>query len=181
MKKKATILTIISMVFLAVIVCLLNRKPEEPPPAKPEIRMAADLVYLENTDHFTDEAIEHIFLGTINDEGKASGYHYDGIEDSPGRIVEDTRSEPDSFGVYTARVKVNGKGKAGNRGYSTFYPDVYTPQEVIDAVNEAYENRVLLSGSLYAGLSEKGIEIDMALDENDRIITAYPVKEDDRK
>ena len=76
---------------------------------------------------------------------------------------------------------MNGIGKAGNRGYSTFYPDSYTPQQVIDAVNEAYENRVLLSGSLYAGLSEEGIEIDMALDENEKIITAYPVKEEDRQ
>lgn len=179
MKKKGIILAAAGIVCLLLLTLLHNRKP--PAPAKPEIRTAADLVYLENTDHFTEAAIEHIFLGTVNEAGKASGYHYDGIEDSPGEIAEGTRSDPDRYGVYTARVKVNGIGKAGNRGYSTFYPDSYTPQQVIDAVNEAYENRVLLSGSLYAGLSEEGIEIDMALDENEKIITAYPVKEEDRQ
>lgn len=177
MKKKGIIPAAAAIVCLLLLAFLLSRKP----PAEHEIRTAADLVYLQRTEHFTEAAIEHIFLGTVNEAGKASGYHYDGIEDSPGEIAEGTRSDPDRYGVYTARVKVNGIGKAGNRGYSTFYPDSYTPQQVIDAVNEAYENRVLLSGSLYAGLSEEGIEIDMALDENEKIITAYPVKEEDRQ
>ena len=177
MKKKGIIPAAAAIVCLLLLVFLLSRKP----PAEHEIRTAADLVYLQHTEHFTEAAIEHIFLGTVNEAGKASGYHYDGIEDSPGEIAEGTRSDPDRYGVYTARVKVNGIGKAGNRGYSTFYPDSYTPQQVIDAVNEAYENRILLSGSLYAGLSEEGIEIDMALDENEKIITAYPVKEEDRQ
>ncbi len=177
MKKKGIIPAAAAIVCLLLLAFLLSRKP----PAGHEIRTAADLVYLQRTEHFTEAAIEHIFLGTVNEAGKASGYHYDGIEDSPGEIAEGTRSDPDRYGVYTARVKVNGIGKAGNRGYSTFYPDSYTPQQVIDAVNEAYENRVLLSGSLYAGLSEEGIEIDMALDENEKIITAYPVKEEDRQ
>lgn len=181
MKKKSAVFAALGLLCLALFALLQSRTPEAPQLSVHEIKTTEDLIYLENTENFTESAIEHIFLGTVNEDGKASGYHYDGIEDSPGKIVEETRSEPDAFGVYTARVKVNGIGKAGNRGYSTFYPDAYTPQEVIDAVNEAYENRVQISGSLYAGLSEQGIEIDMALDENGRIITAYPVKEEDRK
>ena len=179
MKKKGIIAAAACIICLLLTALLLSRRPPEP--AAPEITAAADLVYLQRTDHFTEAAIEHIFLGTVNEDGRASGYHYDGIADSPGEIAEGTRSDPDRYGVYTARVRVNGIGKAGNRGYSTFYPDSYTPQQVIDAVNEAYENRVLLSGSLYAGLSEEGIEIDMVLDENGKIITAYPVKEEDRQ
>ena len=179
MKKKGIIPAAACIICLLLLALWLSRKP--PAPAEHEIRTAADLVYLQHTDHFTEAAIEHIFLGTVNEAGKASGYHYDGIEDSPGEIVEGTRSEEDPYGVYTARVKVNGTGKAGNRGYSTFYPDSYTPQQVIDAINEAYENRELISGALYAGLSEEGIEIDMALDEEEKIITAYPVKEEDRR
>lgn len=160
------------------LVLFLQKKQETP---APEIRTAADLVYLENTENFTEECISHIFLGTLNEQGKASGYHYDGIEDSPGEIVEGSRSEPDAWGVYTAKVRVSGIGKAGNRGYSTFYPDVFTPQQVIDAINEAYENRVLLDGSLYAGMTNDGIEVDMALDQSGKIITAYPVREEDRR
>lgn len=173
--RRKWIIALLVMIVAVILALSLWQKPE---PSPPEIRTAADLIYLEHTEHFQDECISHIFLGTLSAEGKASGYHYDGIEDSPGEIVEGSRSEPDEHGVYTAKVKVGGKGKAGNRGYSTFYPDDFTPQQVIDAINQAYENKELLNGSLYAGITEEGIEIDMALDEEGKIITAYPVKEE---
>jgi len=140
---------------------------------------ADDLEDLINLEHFRESTIEHIFLGTINDEGKATGYHYNGIKGSPGEIIPGTETEPDSFGVYTAKVRVNGKNKSGNKGYSTFFPDYMSPQDVIDAINEAYENRQKIGDNLYAGLTSDGMEIDMALNKKGIIITAYPVKEGD--
>ena len=138
-----------------------------------------DLNNLENIEHFRDSTIEHIFLGTINDSGKATGYHYNEIVGSPGEIIPGTETEPDSFGVYTAKVRVNGINKSGNKGYSTFFPDTWSPQDVIDAINEAYENRVEIGDNLYAGLTKDGMEIDMALTKKGIITTAYPVKEGD--
>ena len=138
----------------------------------------ADLKSLKNTEIFLPTTIEHIFIGTINKKGNATGYHYEGIEDSAGEVIEGTRTEPDSFGVYSGKVRVNGIKKSGNKGYSTFYPEDMSPQEVIDAINEAYESRELLNGNLYAGLTDDGMEIDMALTDDDKIITAYPVMED---
>lgn len=138
-----------------------------------------DLDDLTNLEHFRESTIEHIFLGTINDEGKATGYHYNGIVNSPGEIIPGTETEPDSFGVYTAKVRVNGKNKSGNKGYSTFFPEYMSPQDVIDAINEAYENKQKIGDNLYAGLTNDGMEIDMALNKKGIIITAYPVKEGD--
>ncbi len=137
----------------------------------------ADLDDLENTEIFLPSAIEHIFIGTINKKGNATGYHYDAIEDSAGEIIEGTKSMPDSNGVYEGKVKVNGIAKSGNKGYSTFYPEDMSPQEVVDAINEAYEAREVLNENLYAGITDDGIEIDMALTDDDKIITAYPVME----
>ena len=137
-----------------------------------------DVEALTDTKYFLNSAIEHIFCGTINKKGAATGYHYDGIEDTPGYIVEGTKSEPDENGVYTAKVEVDGIAKTGNRGYSSFYPEFWTPQDVIDAINEAYENKEKIGDDLYAGLTSEGIEIDMALTNKGKIITAYPVKED---
>ncbi len=136
-----------------------------------------DLAALKNTEHFSNSAVEHIFMGSVNKKGAATGYHYEGIEGSPGEVVEGTRSTPDENGVYTGKVTVNGAAKTGNSGYSSFYPVYMTPQDVVDAINQAYENRTLLSGSLYAGLTDKGIEIDMALTDDGKIITAYPIME----
>ena len=138
-----------------------------------------DLEDLVNLEHFRESTIEHIFLGTINDEGKATGYHYNGIKDSSGEIIPGTESEPDSYGVYTAKVRVNGKNKSGNKGYSSFFPDYMSPQDVIDAINEAYDNKQKIGDNLYAGLTNDGMEIDMALNKKGIIITAYPVKEGD--
>ncbi len=139
----------------------------------------SDLDSLENTDIFINSAIKHIFNGTINKKGQATGYHYDGIEDSDGEIVEGTKSEPDSDGIYKAQVEVNGIAKSGNRGYSSFYPEDMSPQEVIDAINEAYEDREHYTGNVYAGESDGGILIEMYLTDDDKIISAFPVYEGD--
>ena len=137
----------------------------------------ADIENLQHLEHFRDSTIEHLFLGTINDSGKATGYHYNWIADSPGEIIPGTETEPDSFGVYTAKVRVNGINKSGNKGYSTFFPDHMSPQDVIDAINEAYDNKVEIGDGLYAGLTDDGMEIDMVVSKKGIITTAYPVKE----
>lgn len=54
-----------------------------------------------------------------------------------------------------------------------------SPQEVIDAINEAYDNRVNTRGNTYVGESENGLGITMYLDANDKIISAFPIYEGD--
>ena len=138
----------------------------------------ADLKDLKNTKNFTRSAIPHIFLGEINSRGAGAGYHYEGIEDSPGTVIEGTRSKPDSHGVYSGKVMVDGVKKTGNKGYSTFFPTYMTPQDVVDAINQAYENAERIGNDLYAGITDDGIEIDMYLTSKGKITTAYPVRED---
>ncbi len=144
---------------------------------EPETYTLADLSSLRNTQYFLPSAIEHIFSGSINRKGNATGYHYEGITDSAGRTVDGSKSQADENGIYEGRVEVNGIAKSGNGGYSSFFPESMTPQDVIDAINEAYENRQQIGDSLYAGLTDEGIEIDMALTDDGKIITAYPVME----
>lgn len=129
---------------------------------------------LTNTHYFLDSAIEHIFLGNINSKGQATGYHYDEINDSPGHIVEGTESQKDENGIYRAKVEVNNILKSGNNGYSTFFPDECSPQEVIDMINEAYQNRQKIRGNTYRGSSGEVI-IEMYLTDKDKIISAYPI------
>ncbi|MBQ1512072.1 MAG: EndoU domain-containing protein [Erysipelotrichaceae bacterium] len=149
-------------------------KPTETPETE-TVYYAEDLEDLEHLEHFSKNAIEHIFLGSVNSKGNGSGYHYDMIVDSPGEIVGN-RSEPDSYGVYTAQVEVRGHAKSGNKGYSTFFPDHMSPQEVIDAINEAYENSSKKNGTIH-GLTKDGMEIEMYV-EKKKIVTAYPIMED---
>ena len=139
----------------------------------------ADIKNLKNTGHFAKKTLEHIFDGTINGKGKATGYHYSMIPDSKGKIIDGTRSEPDENGVFTGKVEVNGVKK---NGFSSFYPESWSPQEVVDAINTAYDDALSdpnnPQGQLWIGYCGY-IEIDMYLNSSKQITTAYPVYEGD--
>ena len=77
-------------------------------------------------------------------------------------IVNGTEVSINDLGVYKAQVEVNGIPKSGNGGYSTFFPKEMSPQDVIDSINEAYNNKVFVVGSKnsYIGTSNNGLEIE---------------------
>lgn len=139
----------------------------------------ADIKKLRNTEHFAKKTLEHIFDGTINGKGKATGYHYTMVTDSKGKVIDGTRSDVDENGVFTGKVEVSGVKK---NGFSSFYPESWTPQQVVDAINTAYNDAISNpsnpKGSLWIGYCDD-LEIDMYLDSNKRITTAFPVYEGD--
>ena len=135
-----------------------------------------DLANLQHTENFTEKSLIHIFEGDVR-RRQAGGYHYDMVEGTSGSIIEGTKSPAlNDAGVYEAKVEVNGIPKKGNEGYSTFFPDSMSPQEVVDAINEAYETRIFDTDSrnLYEGISKNGMKIKMYLDSEKKIISAYP-------
>ena len=135
----------------------------------------ADISQLEDVDYFAKGTLEHIFDGTINKKGNATGYHYTMVLDSKGKIIEGTRSAEDENGVFTGKVEVDGVKK---NGFSSFYPEAWTPQQVVDAINTAYDEAIANpdnpKNSLWIG-HYGDIEIDMYLDSNQKITTAYPI------
>ena len=135
----------------------------------------ADISNLENVDYFAGGTLEHIFDGTINKKGNATGYHYTMVLDSKGKIIDGTRSKEDENGVFTGNVEVDGIKK---NGFSSFYPESWTPQQVVDAINTAYDEAVANpdnpKNSLWIG-HYGDIEIDMYLNDSRQITTAYPV------
>src|SRR5690625_130137 len=130
---------------------------------------------LENTEHFRNGALEHILEGELNGRGQAVGFHYDGLPTKKGQIISGTETEPNDQGVYEAKIEINGVAKTSNGGKSSFFPDQWTAQEVIDAINEAYENRSFITGNTYEGLTSEGVLISMYLDQNEQIISAFPI------
>ena len=144
--------------------------------AKSEYTMA-DIKKLNNVENFAKKTLEHIFDGTINSKGNATGYHYSKVTNSKGKIISGTESDKDEHGVFTAKVKVNDVKK---NGFSSFYPEDWSPQQVVDAINEAYNDALgdksNPHGSLWIGYSGN-LEIDMYLDNNKKITTAYPIYE----
>jgi len=118
--------------------------------------------------------LKHIFEGDVNARGRAVGYHYQGLPDTPGDIVPGTATSPNAYGVYQAQVTVNGIPKTANGGYSTFFPLEMSPQAVVDSINEAYNSATLVSGNTYIGPTSAGFNVLMYLTQGGKIISAFP-------
>lgn len=149
--------------------------PDNSADSTPVYYSSADLRKLKGTEVFNSTAIEHIFIGSVNSNNKGSGYHYNMISDAKGRIIDGTRSKPDKNGVYTANVEVDGHRKDA---ISSFYPDSWSPQQVVDAIVEARADALKTGktrGSYHVGYSN-GLRIELYLDSKNKVVTAYPVK-----
>lgn len=131
-----------------------------------------NLSQLKHTEHFNQHALEHIFYGTINRNKEATGYHYEGVS-KIAKIIENTRSKDDKNGVYRAKISVENTPK---QAMSSFFPKNWTTQQVVDAINIAYNNKRLISGNVYEGKYEH-ITIQMYLTDQQKIISAFPIYE----
>lgn len=131
---------------------------------------------LKNTDNFQRGAIEHIFIGEVS-RGSASGYHYARIKGARGYILPDTKEYLNNYGLYRAKIAVDGMPKSNNHGYSTFFPDAMSPQDVIDAINEAYVKRTKVpeTENSFIGFTKNGMRIIMYIDSDEKIISAFPM------
>lgn len=132
---------------------------------------------LTEVDHFRPGALVHILEGELNRQGQAVGFHYEGLPSRKGEVMEGTETEPDENGIYEAEVVVEDIEKQSNAGKSTFFPEDWYAQDVVDAINEAYDAREYVNGNTYAGITEEGIVVHMYLDDQEKIISAFPVYE----
>ena len=134
---------------------------------EPEVKLGVvDTSNLRNLENFAPGALEHIFEGEINRRGNAVGFHYENYPTTRGEIITGTKTNPNNFGVYRGKIKVDGRVKTTNRGESTFFPEDWTPQQVIDSINVAYLNKDFVQGTngKYRGITSSGFKIEMYLD-----------------
>lgn len=127
---------------------------------------------LKNTENFASKkAIKHILEGEINKRGKAVGFHLEDVPTAKGKIIGEKTKE-DKNGIYKAKIEIDGIEK---RDKSSFFPKEWTPQQVIDAINEAYDNKVPINiqNTKFKGVCKSGINIEMYVID-DKITTAFP-------
>ena len=171
---------ITSFILLSIVIALLSACALIDELVGNENNAPGEVTALENlvdTENFRPNALEHILEGELNGKGQAVGFHYDHLPTKKGEIIAGTETELDEHGVFEAEVSVEGVEKTSNRGRSTFFPDDWDSQDVVDAINEAFENKEFINGNTYEGLTEEGIIVRMYLDNNDKIISAFPVYE----
>lgn len=126
-------------------------------------------------EHFSEKALRHIFLGDNKPNGDGSGFHFKATGGENTFIDESTKSRTNTFGAYDAEVFVNGQPKIDNLGRSTFFPDNWDINDVIDAINQAYTDPKLvhINGDQYIGKTTSGMDIILII-RNNEIISAYP-------
>ena len=55
-----------------------------------------------------------------------------------------------------------------------FFPKNYSPQDVVDAINEAFANKEVYKNNIYRGKSKAGLEIEFVIKKG-KIDSAYPL------
>lgn len=119
---------------------------------------------------FTIDTMRHVYHGEINRRGKAVGYHHESM--MGGKIVPGTEKKPDKNGVYMAKVEIDGVKKIAD---SSFFPKEWNRAEVLKAINEAYQSKEQIASNKYRGITSSGIKVEMYLNKDGSIATAYPL------
>ncbi len=133
----------------------------------------------EVTSSLPTQTIEHVTDGMIKDDGygRPVGFH-----SAPGGIAPTGRRidqviSINSNGTYQARVsflRPNGVWVTKSVDIHTMFPDSWSRTDVIHAVQEAFNNRVMIKPYKWQG-SYDGVEIEGYIDKNTgEPITAYP-------
>lgn len=90
------------------------------------------------------EVARHVLLGGFNRHGRPVGFHHapNGVAPPGRRIDRILKRYPD--GSYLARVSMwdHSRGWVAKPGRHTMFPDDWTSQQVVEAGNRAYRDRV---------------------------------------
>lgn len=117
----------------------------------------------------------HIFDGEINRSGKPVGFHSRPFGKDPknARVVS-IRDKPNKAGVYTATIEIR-DGNQWKEKFSSFFPDVLSHQQVVQAVLHAYQNSPDPQAQPFEGPSGLGFSIQGYTSSRGGINTAYPL------
>jgi hypothetical protein len=74
-------------------------------------------------------------------------------------------------------VRVNGIPKLANNGFSSFFPTTMSMQEVLNSIDEAYNDRVFIQGNISLGETSNGMIREMYINRFQEIISAFPLYE----
>jgi hypothetical protein len=121
----------------------------------------------------------HIELGEINDWGEAIGYHHrpNGLDPPDARVLRIVQS-PDTNGIYRARVELRDPTTdvwVQKKTASTFFPDVMSPGEVVEAILAAFRYSQTGNNGRFVGPSGSGFAIE-GWYQHGRINAAFPLR-----
>lgn len=123
------------------------------------------------TNGITKKTVKHVYHGEINRKNKAVGYHHESMMGG-SRVIPGTEEVPDINGVYRAKVEVKGVKKVAK---SSFFPKEWDRVKVYNTISEAYKNKKQIRDNKYIGKTSSGIDVEMYINKDGSIATAYPL------
>ncbi|WP_034323298.1 T7SS effector LXG polymorphic toxin [Bacillus zhangzhouensis] len=123
-----------------------------------------------DAEKYNTHTMKHIYHGEINKRGKAVGYHHESMQG--GKVIPGSESLPDKNGIYRAKVEIDGVEKVAK---SSFFPKEWNRVDVLKAIDEAYQNKQQIGPNKFKGVTSSGMKIEMYLNKDGSIATAYPL------
>ena len=127
-----------------------------------------------NNYSLSNRALEHVFLGEISRAGSPKGYHCNrNLGDENAEVLPDTKAIiSGNIFEYMVRSKNTHILKESNRGYSTFFPETGSRQQVLDMIEHSCRlvdptSGVYICNNILVKIVKR----------NRNIITFYPVRE----
>lgn len=118
----------------------------------------------------------HITRGEIKPNGSVVGGHSTATGEV--RVISGTESARNPQGVYKAKIEVADPSRPGqylpktnNGGFSTLFPDNWSPERIKVEVDAAYKNRTI-NGNMWSGTTPSGVKVQGYLTPK---VTVYPV------
>jgi len=142
----------------------------------------------EKNEIFAENALSILFNGALVPVSrtqpnqvqncKVIGYRLEAVKAENVRVA--VRQPEDGRGIYKATVYFNGVRRRVKNKDSSFFPRVWTKDEVTGAIFEAYQNKVVLevSQNEYVGKASDGMNVVLWLDADGKVFDAMPLSDD---
>lgn len=138
-----------------------------------------DVITTPVVPELTENTVKHL-KGEINRRGQAVGGHMQqSIDDGIIRVRPGESITPGPQGSFTAKIDVldsNGNW-VQKTAESSFFPVSWTENKILSEISSAFNNKALITGNTWEGMSNSGILIRMYIktDGSNIIISAFPI------
>lgn len=136
----------------------------------------------EKYEIFAKEGLSNLFEGSLNSHLdkqtiEVIGYRLETARRENVRVI--ARMPEDTKGVYKATTFFDNHRRKGKRRKAAFFPKTWIKEDVINAVYEAYQNKVISDEveNEYIGKTSDGMNIILCLNQINQVIDAVPIRE----
>ncbi len=170
---KQVLVILIALGFLAFsyFINLGEQEPLDVPDQTSSLEASNFVSQSNNT--ISEYALKHIFEGNINRRGEATGFHHKASAPDNNTGILRIIKEPNSCGVYTAQVKIQGKTK---RAYSSMFPDNLNKSEITSILISSYKKGKAANPSkqIFTVQTDRCFKMTI-IENNGKLATAYPL------